>query len=105
MLFTTFNLHYFFVYVCYFNWKTLPEEITVAQLADLAGTPSVNVAVLTENASVRLSTGHVNHNDTVETCHLTDRVFINHRAMAKLARVPSTPSKDITAVCDRSDMV
>lgn len=65
VFFTTRNLYDLFIYVRYFDRQTLSQVVPMAQLADLAGSPSEYLAIVAQSTSVGVTTRDFFDCDTI----------------------------------------
>lgn len=98
-------LDYLLVEVGNFDGQTLPEEVPVSELPQLATTPSVNVAFLAQRDGVTFSALNVDNVYVFELRYRPDLVLVQDVAVAKLATVPSAPRENHTLVVDGCSVV
>ena len=55
MSFATADLNYFVIKIGYFNWKALPQKVSMAKLAQLPTSPGIDFAFQAEGNGMTLS--------------------------------------------------
>ena len=98
-------LDYLLVEVCNFDGQTLPEEVPVSELSQLATTPSVNVTFLAQRDGVTFSALNVDNVYVFELRYRPDLVLVQDVAVAKLATVTSAPREHHALVVDGCSVV
>ena len=91
---TTADLAYLLVEIRNFDGQTLPQEVSVAKLPQLAPAPSVYVALLTQRDCVAFSTLDIDDIYVFELRHRPDLVLVQYVAVTKLATIPPAPREN-----------